>query len=89
VYDDDLDRAVLSCEDCVCQRIDRLQNFEVTSYDVGISGVRTRARNPKQSGNPFRVVEIAPSLLSGIEGLNLRHLGRLDMLSNAVPCVVC
>jgi hypothetical protein len=89
VYDDGLDRAVLSCEDCVCQRIDRLQNFEVTRYVVGISGVRTRERNPKQSGNPFRVAEIAPSLLSGIEGPNLCHLERLDTLSNAVPCVVC
>ena len=89
MYDDGSDRAVLSCEDCVCQQIDRLQNFEVTSYVVGISGVRTRARNPKQSGNPFRVAEIAPSLLSGIEGPNLRYLERLDTLSNEVPCVVC
>jgi hypothetical protein len=30
VYGDVIDRAVLSCEDCVRQRIDRLQNFEVT-----------------------------------------------------------
>jgi len=88
VYDDGLDKAVLSCEDCVRQRIDRLPNFEVTCYAVGISGVRTRARNPKQSGNPFRVAEIAPSLLSGVEGPNLRHLERLDTLWDAVPRVV-
>jgi hypothetical protein len=84
-----LDRAVLGCEDCVRQRINRLQNFEVICYVVGISGVRTRARNPKQSGNPFRVAEIVPSLLSDIEGPNLRHLEQLDTLSNAVPCAVC
>lgn len=89
MYDDGLDRAVLSYEDCVRQRIDRLQNFGVACYVVGISGVRTRARNPKQSGNPFRVAEIVPSLLSGIEGPNLCRLERLDTLSNAVPCVVC
>lgn len=56
---------------------------------MGISGVRTRARNPKQSGNPFHVAEIAPSLLSGLDGPDLRHLERLDTLSNAVLCVVC
>ena len=88
MYDDGSDRAVLSCEDCVCQRIDRLQNFEVTRYVVGISGVRTREQNPKQSGNPFRVAEIAPSLLFGIDRPNLRHLERLDTLSNAVLCIV-
>jgi hypothetical protein len=38
VYDDVLDRAVLGCEDCVRQRIDRLHGFEVTCYAVEISG---------------------------------------------------
>jgi hypothetical protein len=65
------------------------KNFEVTCYAVGISGARTRARNLKQSGNPFRVAEIASSLLSGIEGPNLRRRERLDTLSNAVPRVAC
>ena len=87
--DDGLDRAVLSCGGCVRQRIDRLPNFEVICYAVGVSGVRTRARNPKQSDNPFRVAGIAPSLLSGFEGPNLRHLERLDTSSNVVPWVPC